>query len=155
MGIFRSDDDDTRKSNPQQRVLPLLPLRDIVVFPHMVVPLFVGRAKSIAALEDASNGGRELLLVAQRQVALDDPGEGDLFEIGTVGVVLQHLRLPDGTVKVLVEGRERARIRSFVQSQPFFSCDVEAIPESDARSPEAEALMRTARAGFEKYVKLN
>jgi ATP-dependent Lon protease len=155
MGIFRSDDDDTRRPGPQQRVLPLLPLRDIVVFPHMVVPLFVGRAKSIAALEAASNGGRELLLVAQRQVALDDPAETDLFEIGTVGVVLQHLRLPDGTVKVLVEGRERARIRAFTQAQPYFACDIEALAESDARSSQTEALMRTVRSGFEKYVKLN
>jgi len=155
MGIFRSDDDDPRRPRAPQRVLPLLPLRDIVVFPHMVVPLFVGRAKSIAALEDASNGGRELLLVAQRQVALDDPAETDLFEIGTVGVVLQHLRLPDGTVKVLVEGRQRARIREFTQSEPFFACEVEAIEESDARSPEIEALVRTVRSTFEKYVKLN
>ena len=155
MGIFRSDDDDQTRQRAPQRVLPLLPLRDIVVFPHMVVPLFVGRAKSIAALEAASAGGRELLLVAQRQVALDDPGEADLFEVGTVGVVLQHLRLPDGTVKVLVEGRQRARIRSFTQTQPHFACDVETLEEPDARSPQIEALMRTVRAGFEKYVKLN
>src|SRR5690606_12557877 len=119
------------------------------------VPLFVGRAKSIAALEAASQGDRQLLLVAQRQVALDDPGAADLFEIGTIGVVLQHLRLPDGTVKVLVEGRQRARIRTFVQSEPFFACDVEPVEEVETRSAESEALMRTVRAGFEKYVKLN
>jgi ATP-dependent Lon protease len=154
MGIFRSDEGETRRP-AGRRVLPLLPLRDIVVFPNMVVPLFVGRAKSIAALEEAGNGGRELLLVAQRQVALDDPGEGDLFSVGTVGVILQHLRLPDGTVKVLVEGRHRARVRSFVQSQPFFSCEVDLIEEAEVPGDALETLMRTVRSGFERYVKLN
>ena len=154
MGIFRSDDQGSGRPRTP-RILPLLPLRDIVVFPHMVVPLFVGRAKSIAALEAAGNGGRELLLVAQRQVALDDPAADELFEIGTIGAVLQHLRLPDGTVKVLVEGRQRARIREFTQSLPYFACDIDPLEESDAGSPEAEALLRTVRSGFEKYVKLN
>jgi ATP-dependent Lon protease len=152
MSFFRDDEPEDRA---QGRVLPVLPLRDIVVFPHMVVPLFVGRAKSIAALEQAGTGGRELLLVAQRQVALDDPAEGDLFEIGTIGVVLQHLRLPDGTVKVLVEGRQRARVLAYRQSEPFFSAEAEPLEETDAAGAEVEALMRSVRAGFEKYVKLN
>jgi len=149
------DDGGVPGNEQPERVLPLLPLRDIVVFPHMVVPLFVGRAKSIAALDAARTGARELLLVAQREVALDDPGEQDVFSVGTVGVVLQHLRLPDGTVKVLVEGRARARIRRFVQTEPFFSCALTTIPESDASSADAETRMRALRAGFEKYVKLN
>jgi len=153
--VFFKNDEDGPKRPRARRVLPLLPLRDIVVFPHMVVPLFVGRPKSIAALEDAGSGGRELLLAAQRQVALDDPAAADIYEVGTTGVILQHLRLPDGTVKVLVEGKQRARIREFAQTEPFFACAVEAIEEVEAGGVEAEALMRSVRAAFEKYVKLN
>src|ERR1700753_958856 len=96
------------------KVLPLLPLRDIIVFPHMVVPLFVGREKSISALEEAvSSGSKELLLSAQRKAKTNDPAEEDIFEIGTVGHIIQLLRLPDGNVKVLVEGKQRARITKF------------------------------------------
>ena len=135
--------------------LPLLPLRDIVVFPHMVVPLFVGRAKSIAALEHASADGRELLLVAQRQASQDDPGPRDVFEIGTVGAIVQLLRLPDGTVKVLVEGKARARIREFVSDDPFFSCEISRIEEDASDELELEALVRSVHTTFEKYVKLN
>ncbi len=161
MGIFRDDDDADRPEKVTIRpagagdALPLLPLRDIVVFPHMVVPLFVGRQKSIEALEDAMAGDRELLLCAQRDAAHDDPGEGDIFEIGTLGTIIQLLRLPDGTVKVLVEGKGRARITRFVADDPFFSCEYESLPD-EARDPvEGEALVRTVHTTFEAYIKLN
>ncbi len=154
MSTFQNERGAPGATGPEG-VLPLLPLRDIVVFPHMVVPLFVGRVKSIAALEAANTGSRELLLVAQREVALDDPGEQDVFSIGTIGAVLQHIRLPDGTVRVLVEGRARARIVRFVQADPFFSCAFEVVAEPDVHSAESDARMRTLRSGFEKYVKLN
>ena len=156
MGIFKSDEDESRKSKPRTRkVLPLLPLRDIVVYPHMVVPLYVGRQKSIAAVTEARNGDGHLLLAAQRQIAQEEPGEGDIHAIGTIGLILQHVPLPDGTVKVIVEGKQRARIRSFVQPAPFFCCDVEPIEDGDVRGVETEALMRSIRSSFEKYVKLN
>ena len=111
MGIFRSDEDQPEgdSGSGDTRVVPLLPLRDIVVFPHMVVPLFVGRAKSILALEDAMEHDRELLLCAQREAGEDEPGEGDIHDVGTLGSIIQLLRLPDGTVKVLVGGRSEER----------------------------------------------
>jgi ATP-dependent Lon protease len=156
MGIFKSDEDEGRKSKPRARkVLPLLPLRDIVVYPHMVVPLYVGRQKSIAAVTEARNGDGHLLLAAQRQIAQEEPGEGDIHAIGTIGLILQHVPLPDGTVKVIVEGKQRARIKSFVQPAPFFCCDVEPLEDGDLRGVETEALMRSIRSSFEKYVKLN
>ncbi|MCZ6783556.1 MAG: endopeptidase La [Proteobacteria bacterium] len=133
----------------------MLPLRDIVVFPHMVVPLFVGRAKSIHALEEAVAGSRELLLSAQKQAGDDDPGPEDIYEIGTLGAIIQLLRLPDGTVKVLVEGKSRARIRSFGSEDPCFRCEIEELPDLDEGSVESEALVRTIHSTFENYVKLN
>jgi ATP-dependent Lon protease len=161
MGIFR-DDDDAKKSRvtqtgtpPARRALPLLPLRDIVVFPHMVVPLFVGRQKSIEALEDAMNGSRELLLCAQREAAQDEPNERDIYEVGTLGTIIQLLRLPDGTVKVLVEGKARARIRGFVSDEPFFSCEYDPLPDDTRRTVEGQALVRTVHTTFESYIKLN
>src|SRR5579883_172239 len=111
--------------------LPLLPLRDIIVFPHMVVPLFVGRPKSMQALEEAMAGDKQLLLAAQRRAKTDDPVEDDIFEIGTVGTIIQLLRFPKGPVKVLVEGRSRARIRRFVQGDPYFVCEVDDVEETD------------------------
>jgi ATP-dependent Lon protease len=162
MGIFR-DDDDAKRSRVTQsggpdkvrKALPLLPLRDIVVFPHMVVPLFVGRQKSIEALEDAMNGSRELLLCAQREAAQDEPNERDIYEVGTLGTIIQLLRLPDGTVKVLVEGKARARIRGFVSDDPFFSCEYEPLPDDTRRTVEGQALVRTVHTTFESYIKLN
>ncbi|TMA34923.1 MAG: endopeptidase La [Deltaproteobacteria bacterium] len=161
MGIFR-DDDEPKKSRvtqtgapPARKSLPLLPLRDIVVFPHMVVPLFVGRQKSIEALEDAMNGSRELLLCAQREAAQDEPNERDIYEVGTLGTIIQLLRLPDGTVKVLVEGKARARIRGFVSGDPFFSCEYEPLPDDTRRTVEGQALVRTVHTTFESYIKLN
>ena len=143
------------KPPTQSATLPMLPLRDIVVFPHMVVPLFVGRDKSIAALEAASGGERELFLIAQRRAAQDDPELSDVFAIGTVGAIVQLLRLPDGTVKVLVEGKCRARASEFLQTDPFFACRVERIEEREAAGVEVEALVRNIYTGFEKYVKHN
>src|SRR5262245_16602613 len=162
MGIFRDDDDAKRSRITQsggpdktRKALPLLPLRDIVVFPHMVVPLFVGRRKSIEALEDAMNWSRELLLCAQREAAQDEPNERDIYEVGTLGTIIQLLRLPDGTVKVLVEGKARARIRGFVSDDPFFACEYEALPDDAKRTVEGQALVRTVHTTFEAYIKLN
>jgi ATP-dependent Lon protease len=158
MSFFKGDDDSS--SPPKQperdaRVVPLLPLRDIVVFPTMVVPLFVGRPKSIKALEEAVAGGRELLLAAQRNASKDDPDEADIHRIGTLGSIIQLLRLPDQTVKVLVEGRSRAHLRSFTRQEPHFSCAIELIEEPEPKGPEIEALLRSIHTTFENYVKLN
>ena len=135
--------------------LPLLPLRDIIVFPHMVVPLFVGRPKSMQALEEAMAGDKQLLLAAQRRAKTDDPNAEDIFSIGTVGHIIQLLRFPKGPVKVLVEGRARAQIRSFTQIDPFFMCDVDDLPEPDDDPSLVAALMRSVQDVFDDYVKLN
>src|SRR5258708_26454129 len=113
------------------RRMPLLPLRDIVVFPHMVVPLFVGREKSISALEEATGKGgyKEIFLSAQRKAKTNEPVPDDIFTIGTVGTIIQLLRLPDGTVKVLVEGKRRAAIRPFTQTESFFTVEIEEMPD--------------------------
>ena len=115
---------------------PVLPLRDIVVFPHMIVPLFVGREKSVRALEDVMKDDKQILLVTQKNAAQDDPSTADIYTIGTVGTVLQLLKLPDGTVKVLVEGGRRARIVQFADNEEFFQAQAETIPASSpTRSP--------------------
>jgi len=137
------------------KVLPLLPLRDIVVFPYMVVPLFVGRDKSIAALDKAMAGDRLLVLSAQKQAKTNNPEAEDLFTVGTLGAVIQLLRLPDGTIKMLVEGKGRARIRRFVQETPFFMVEAEQLDEKWERTTEGEALMRAVHQAFENYVKLS
>jgi ATP-dependent Lon protease len=161
MVFFRNDDDDDETGaespaeNDAERVIPLLPLRDIVVFPNHVVPLFVGRAKSIQALEDAVAGNRELMLSAQRQAGQDEPGREDIYPLGTLGTIIQLLRLPDGTVKVLVEGKCRARIGEFHSDDPYFQCTVEELPDDEDDGVEAEALVRSIHGGFESYVKLN
>ena len=105
---------------PRTQIFPVLPLRDIVVFPHMIVPLFVGRDKSVRALEDVMKDDKQILLVAQKNASQDDPGEEDIHRVGTIASVLQLLKLPDGTVKVLVEGGERARIEQFIPNPDFF-----------------------------------
>ncbi|MBX3155282.1 MAG: endopeptidase La [Deltaproteobacteria bacterium] len=135
--------------------LPLLPLRDIIVFPHMVVPLYVGREKSLSALEEAMAGDKQLLLAAQRRPKTDDPSAEDIFAIGTVGHIIQLLRFPKGPVKVLVEGRARARIRGFHQTEPFFVCDVEDVDETDDDGAQTQALMRSVQDVFDDYAKLN
>ncbi|MBL6935120.1 MAG: endopeptidase La [Alphaproteobacteria bacterium] len=134
---------------------PVLPLRDIVVFPHMIVPLFVGREKSVRALEDVMQDDKQILLVAQKNAAQDDPEPEDIYTVGTVGTVLQLLKLPDGTVKVLVEGGERARITEYADTGEFFQAHAEIIPDHGDDDQEVEALSRTVIAQFEQYIKLN
>jgi ATP-dependent Lon protease len=138
-----------------RRNLPLLPLRDVVVFPGMVVPLFVGRDRSVAALDRAMNADREIVLATQVNAKTDDPGEEDMYSVGTVGFVVQILRLPDGTVKVLVEGRERVRIEAFVSREPCFRVEVTAFPEVYNPGVELDALLRAVREAFEGFAKLN
>ena len=137
------------------QLYPVLPLRDIVVFPHMIVPLFVGRDKSVRALEDVMKEDKQILLVAQKDAGMDDPTPDDIHRVGAIGVVLQLLKLPDGTVKVLVEGGARARIDSFADNESFFQAYAESLVEDDADKPELEALARSVITQFEKYVKLN
>ena len=136
-------------------VLPLLPLRDIVVFPHMIVPLFVGREKSIAALEEVMNNDRQVLLFTQKNASDDDPSPESLYEVGTVASVLQLLKLPDGTVKVLVEGVSRARVSKFTARKEYFEAVADIIEDSDDDPVEIEALARSVVTDFENYVKLN
>jgi ATP-dependent Lon protease len=134
---------------------PVLPLRDIVVFPHMIVPLFVGREKSVRALEDVMKDDKQILLVTQKNASQDDPSTSDIFTVGTVGTVLQLLKLPDGTVKVLVEGGQRARILRFADNNLFFQAVAETVPENAGEQQETEALARTVVSQFEQYIKLN
>ena len=135
--------------------LPVLPLRDIVVFPHMIVPLFVGREKSVRALESVMREDKQILLLAQRNAAQDDPGSADLFEVGTVSTVLQLLKLPDGTVKVLVEGGRRARVVGWKETGTHFEAFAETIEEAAPDPREVEALSRSVVSQFEGYIKLN
>ena len=162
MVFFRDEDGEGSGDSPEVKAsggsgggIPLLPLRDIVVFPHMVAPLFVGREKSIQALEDAMAGSRELMLSAQREAGEEEPSADDIYDIGTLGTIIQLLRLPDGTVKVLVEGKKRARIDSVDRVDPYFSVQVTVLEDGEADSPEAQALVRTVHTLFESYVKLN
>ena len=139
----------------QGEMLPVLPLRDIVVFPHMIVPLFVGREKSVRALEDVMREDKQILLVAQKNAAQDEPQPEDIYSVGTVSTVLQLLKLPDGTVKVLVEGGRRARIMKYGDKNEFFQAEVEYIDEQDGDEKELEALSRSVVGEFEQYIKLN
>ena len=138
-----------------QDMMPLLPLRDVVVYPHLVIPLFVGRAKSVKALEIASDGTKQILLVAQKSANKDEPDADDLYEIGTLATVLQMLKLPDGTVKVLVEGLHRVRVSKFVETDECFLAKAEKIADPEENDDETEALMRTVFTQFDQYVKLN
>lgn len=156
MFFHKNDNGDKgEERSARGKVVPLLPLRDIIVFPHMVVPLFVGREKSINALEEAMSHDKEILLAAQKKAKTNDPSAEDIFSVGTVGTIIQLLRLPDGTVKVLVEGKRRAAIKRFIPNDEFFLCDVELIEEVKTPSVEVEALMRSVQSTFESYVKLN
>ncbi|HJL19660.1 MAG TPA: endopeptidase La [Sandaracinaceae bacterium LLY-WYZ-13_1] len=146
---------DNEQGGRRGSVLPLLPLRDIIVFPHMVVPLFVGREKSINALEEAMSHDKEILLAAQKKAKTNDPTPDDIFQMGTVGVIIQLLRLPDGTVKVLVEGKKRCRIEKFLPNDEYFLCEVSPVEEVSSSTVEIEALMRSVQTTFETYVKLN
>ena len=140
---------------PRLNVYPVLPLRDIVVFPHMIVPLFVGREKSVRALENVMKDDKQILLVTQKNASQDDPGPDDIFQVGTVASVLQLLKLPDGTVKVLVEGGERARIQSFTDNEDFFETVAAPIVDAEAPTDDLEAMARSVVSQFEQYVKLN
>ncbi|NOH95429.1 endopeptidase La [Vibrio sp. 99-70-13A1] len=134
--------------------IPVLPLRDVVVYPHMVIPLFVGREKSISCLESAMEANKQVLLVAQKQADTDEPSIDDLFEVGTVATILQLLKLPDGTVKVLVEGQQRAKIHQFRESE-FFLADAEYVVTSELDEKEQEVVVRSAINQFEGFIKLN
>lgn len=152
--------EEASKSSPVEILadsyeIPLLPLRDILVFPSTVVPLFVGREKSIQALEQAMSTNKEILLAAQKKAKTNEPSPEDIYEIGTVSTILQLLRLPDGTVKVLVEGQKRARIEKYVKTDEYFSVEIEKLPEEKTASVENEALIRTVKMAFDNYVRLN
>jgi ATP-dependent Lon protease len=136
-------------------LLAVLPLRDIVVFPHMIVPLFVGREKSVRALEAVMKDDKQILLVAQKNAAQDDPSVDDIYRVGTVSTILQLLKLPDGTVKVLVEGGRRAKITGFKDTDSYFEAFVEPMPDQATEAKELEALGRTVVTQFEQYIKLN
>src|SRR6266567_2670565 len=153
--MFFKHDNERGKAAPERGTVPLLPLRDIIVFPHMVSQLFVGRERSIAALDEAMNRGKEIFLAAQRNAKTNDPTPEDIFATGSVGVIMQLLRLPDGTVKVLIEGKRRAKIRRFVESDAYFLVEYDDLVEAAPASVEVEALMRSVQTTFEMYVKLN
>jgi len=155
--LFRNEKRDPKDPTPPAGALrvPLLPLRDIIVFPHMVVPLFVGRQKSIRALEEAMNKQKYILLAAQKDAKTNDPAEDDIYRVGTLGTVVQLLRLPDGTVKVLVEGKRRARAVKYLTNAEYFLVEAEPIEENYDKSTEVEALIRSVNSTFENYVKLN
>ncbi len=136
--------------------IPVLPLRDIVVFPHMVVPLFVGRDKSVNALEQVMSGDKKIMLITQKSAITDDPKKDDLFDFGTIANVLQLLKLPDGTVKVLVEGIQRASINIFYENEDFLESDIDLIEEAvDSTDNKLRALSKSATDQFDKYVNLN
>ncbi|MDP2261108.1 MAG: endopeptidase La [Caulobacter sp.] len=137
------------------RTLPVLPLRDIVVFPHMVVPLFVGRDKSVRALEEVMKGDKQILLATQKNSADDDPATDDIYDVGVIATVLQLLKLPDGTVKVLVEGKDRAAVVKFTGREDYYEAETAIIDEDGGEAHEAEALSRAVAEQFENYVKLN
>ncbi|RZJ37631.1 MAG: endopeptidase La, partial [Brevundimonas sp.] len=139
----------------ESKILPVLPLRDIVVFPHMVVPLFVGREKSVKALDEIMKGEKLILLATQKNSVDDDPSPDAIYETGVLATVLQLLKLPDGTVKVLVEGKSRARLIRFTDREEYFEAEAEALADEPGEPSQAEALSRAVIEQFENYVKLN
>jgi ATP-dependent Lon protease len=151
--FFKNDPND--RSAAPRRTVPALPLRDIIVFPHMVSQLFVGREKSIAALDEAMAHDKEIFLAAQKSAKTNEPTPDDIYAVGTIGTIVQLLRLADGTVKVLVEGRQRARVKRYNDSNDFFSVEIEEIAEAGTPDVEVEALIRSVQSTFEVYVKLN
>ncbi len=153
--MSNATDDSDRNADSAVRSVPLLPLRDIIVFPYMVVPLFVGREKSIAAIDEALAGSKEIFLAAQKRPKTNDPSAEDIYEVGTIGSIHRFHRLPDGTVKVLVEGQRRARVKRFVERDTHLGVEAEIIEEPSSTSVEVEALMRSVQSTFELYVKLN
>src|SRR5436189_2774452 len=147
--------DNPRPSGPASEAYPVLPLRDIVVFPHMVVPLFVGRDKSVRALEEVMRTDKQILLATQKNSTDDDPKPADIYDVGVVASVLQMLKLPDGTVKVLVEGVRRAAVIDYTDQSDFYEAQITDIEEEQGATHEAEALSRAVVEQFENYVKLN
>jgi ATP-dependent Lon protease len=152
--LFRNEKKDDKEGTSGITRVPLLPLRDIIVFPHMVVPLFVGRQRSIKALEEATQRQSLIFLSSQKDAKTNEPAEDDIYKIGTLGSVVQMLKLPDGTVKVLIEGKKRAKVARFVTNPDFFLVEVEDAPEVVDRNTEIEALVREVHTTFENYVKL-
>ena len=152
--LFRNEKKDDKEPLSGMTRVPLLPLRDIIVFPHMVVPLFVGRQRSIKALEEATQRQSLIFLSSQKDAKTNEPAEDDIYRIGTLGSVVQMLKLPDGTVKVLIEGKKRAKVARFVANPDFFLVEVEDVPEVIERNTEIEALVREVHTTFENYVKL-
>jgi ATP-dependent Lon protease len=152
--LFRNDKKDDKEKDASAVAVPLLPLRDIVVFPHMVVPLFVGRQRSIKALEEATQKQGPIFLSSQKDAKTNDPTETDIYRIGVLGNVVQMLKLPDGTVKVLIEGKKRAQVARFLTHPEFFMVEVEDVAELMEKNPEVEALIREVHSTFENYVKL-
>ncbi len=143
------------KSKPPLQVLPVLPLRDVVVYPYMVIPLFVGREKSIQALDTAMGGNKQILLVAQKSAGEDDPGVDEIYDVGALANILQLLKLPDGTIKVLVEGARRARVDSYIETESMFFANTELLEEELPEVRAVEILLHPALKQFEQYVKLN
>jgi len=137
------------------RRIPLLPLRDIIVFPNMVLPLFVGREKSIAALEEAMAGGKEIVLSAQKKAKTNDPSPDDIFRIGTIGSIDQLFQLPDGTVKVLVRGKQRVKILDYQVNDRYFEVEIEPLEDVVDPAHDAPEIMQRLRETFETYVNLN
>src|ERR1035437_4987738 len=149
---------EDKKINDQNKqvIIPLLPLRDVVVFPHMIVPLFVGREKSIAALESAMKDEKSIIMVAQKNAKKDDPSQEDIYLVGTIGIIIQLLRLPDGTVKVLVEGKMRGAIKEYLKNDDYFLIKVREIEDVDDQNDvKKQALMRSIKESFELYLKLS
>jgi ATP-dependent Lon protease len=155
MAVTIRDDQDGTQYRRSHRIVPLLPLRDMVIFPHMVVPLLVGREKSIAALDHAMIGDRQIALCTQKEAQTNDLGDDDLYSTGTLAEILQLLRLPDGTVKVLIKGDRRIRIRHVFQGAEFLQVQLEDIPESPENGLEVAALLRQAHSAFADYAKLD
>ncbi|MEL0102383.1 MAG: LON peptidase substrate-binding domain-containing protein, partial [Gammaproteobacteria bacterium] len=143
------------KSNSDDLVFPVLPLRDVIVFPNMVIPLFVGRDKSIKSLEVAMDTNKQIMLVAQKTADLDDPKDNDIYRFGTLATVLQLLKLPDGTIKVLVEGGSRAKIEGQIYGDDYFEARVNVVEEDIIDDREIEILSRSVIDSFDQYVKLN
>src|SRR5512147_718296 len=147
--FFKNENERT----PGRRTLPALPLRDIIVFPHMVAQLFVGREKSIAALDAAMAADKEIFLAAQKSAKTNDPTPEDIFTTGTIGVIVQLLRLADGTVKVLVEGRQRAKVRKYSDTRECFMVELDEVADVVQPDVEVAALVRSVQGTFEVYVK--
>ncbi len=150
--MFVNNPNDKNSKPESGSSFTLLPLRDVVIFPHMMVPLFVGRPKSILALEEAMKHDKDIFLVAQKQAKVNEPGVNDIYDVGTVGAIVQILKLPDGTVRVLVEGKHRARILRYTQEEPYFACDIETLGDPNADVTELKAMKRSVYSAFETYL---